>query len=152
MSTPHLGALADNNLDDHAKDEQKFSLNVIDLSYTPPSSKFVRDQIEKALNFIAPLNIQWMFPNYRNIGKYSHHAELHRINFRADGGKITGIVGKLEERHELVRLLVGRNKHGTFSGDITMTGPTITANTDYIKNVGFVQRVSAAWFLILDLL
>ena len=118
------------------------SICVSNLSYSPPNFKVLRDAVAKVAKVLAPLNIQWMLPNYHEIGKDLTHAELKRINFHAVAGSVNAIMGRKEERNELVRLLTTRNRHGTFSGDILLTGSKISSQQqNYFGSVAFIQRV-----------
>jgi hypothetical protein len=124
---------------EEGRPDEEFSLNVVNLSYRP-SGKAMREQINNFKVKMFQLNLGWVLANFNDIGKNTG-ANLYNVNFKAKGGELTAILGNASERRELVDLIAGRKKNGTFDGDISLRGCKLSKSSEYHDNVGFVQSV-----------
>jgi hypothetical protein len=125
---------------EEGRPDEEFSLNVVNLSYRP-SGKEMKEHINNLKVKMFQLNLGWVLANFKDIGNNTG-ANLYNINFKAKGGELTAILGRSSERRELVDLIAGRKKKGTFDGDISLRGCKLSKSSEYYDNVGFVQSVS----------
>eukprot|EP01032_Pedospumella_encystans_P023094 gene23094-26150_t len=67
-------------------------------------------------------------------------APLRNISFRAFSGELTAILGDETERGEIIELLTGRKKNGSYDGSISLCGGDIKQGSYYYDHVTFVQK------------
>lgn len=135
----------------HGGDESKvdesqsiLTLHVHNLSYQPSRQLANIDWVrEKSRD----MKLGWLMPSIKGTKRSQfHETELRRIHFSALGGEVTGIIGNRHERNELIQLVVGRKKTGTFEGNISLSGPGIKPTAYYYDQVAFVQTVIFVFF------
>jgi hypothetical protein len=121
------------------------SLNVSNLSYTP-ASKVVKTSLEYVRYNLTLVNLDWLIPFYKGENRKLHRlgAPLRNVNFTAFGGELVALHGSAPERLEVVQLLTGRKKEGSYDGFISLRGAKIPANSYYYNNVTYVQKVTFA--------
>ncbi|RYG69058.1 hypothetical protein EON64_03685 [archaeon] len=119
-----------------------YTLHVQDLSFCPPKTllKQGTDFLRKNLNAVQ---FGWVLPSMKEVNKPKHlDAPLHRVHFSTVSGEVTAILGNQHERTELIHLMSGRRKTGTYEGDIVLNGPDLRTESYYYDNIAFVQKVS----------
>jgi hypothetical protein len=118
------------------------SINVSNLSYVP-NRKIVKQYLEYARYQLSVMNLGWLIPFYKGEHRKMllMGAPLRNITFSAFAGDMTVILGAEMERREIVQLLTGRKKEGTFDGHISMRGAEIPAGSYYLDHVAYVQKV-----------
>jgi hypothetical protein len=119
------------------------SINVCNLSYVP-NLKLIKQYLEYVRYQLSVMNLGWLIPFYKGEHRKMllMGAPLRNITFTAFAGELTVILGAEMERREIVQLMTGRKKEGTFDGSISLRGATIPANSYYYDHVTYVQTVS----------
>lgn len=125
------------------------SINVCNLSYVP-NRKFFKQYLEYARYQLSIRNLGWLIPFYKGEHRKMllMGAHLRNLTFTAFSGELTVLLGGEMERREIVQLLTGRKKEGTFDGSISLRGANIPANSYYYDHVAHVQKVpkpSVTW-------
>ncbi len=124
---------------EECRPDEEFSLNVVNLSFRP-SGKVFREYVNAFKVKMFEYNVGWVLANFKDVGNNTG-ANLYNVNFKAKGGELCAILGHRQERRELVDLIAGRKKNGTFDGDISLRGFKLSKSSEYHNNVGFVQAV-----------
>ena len=121
------------------------SINVSNLSYMP-SRKLFKKYLEYIRYELTLVNLAWLLPFYK--GEHRKMlllgAPLRNISFKALSGELTAILGDETERREIIELMTGRKKSGTFDGSISLCGENIAPKSYYYDHVAFVQKVRYA--------
>lgn len=68
-------------------------------------------------------------------------APLRNVSFKANSGELTAIIGDEMERREIIELMTGRKKSGSYDGSISLCGGGIDGQSYYYENTAFVQKV-----------
>lgn len=145
MSAAEIAKALEADNVESARTEEPFSVNVVNLEYRQ-GGRIIRKAINDFKTQLAEYtNVGWVLANFQDFGKNTAGSNLHNINFKANGGELTAILGKKEERREVTDFLAGRKKSGTFSGDVSMRGGKLTKSSKYHDNVAFVQAVRIIW-------
>eukprot|EP01031_Cornospumella_fuschlensis_P044287 gene44287-54159_t len=121
-------------------DKPYYALHVQDLSFVPPKTLLNQgtEFMRKKLNAVQ---FGWVLPSMKEVNKPKHlNAPLHRVHFSAVSSEVTAILGNQHERAELIHLMSGRRKTGTFEGDIVLNGPALRNDSYYYDNMAFVQK------------
>lgn len=120
------------------------SINVSNLSYVP-NLKFFKKYLELVRYELSRNNLGWLIPFYKGEHRKMllMGAPLRNVNFTAFAGELTVLLGAEMERREIVELLTGRKKEGTFDGSISLRGGDISSNSYYYDHVTHVQKVSS---------
>ena len=125
------------------------SINVSNLSFMP-SKKFLKTYLEYLRYELTLVNLAWLLPFYK--GEHRKllllGAKLHNISFKATSGELTAILGDETERREIIELLTGRKKSGSYDGHISLCGGSIDATSYYYDNVTFVQKVTKSFMFV----
>jgi hypothetical protein len=121
------------------------SINVSNLTYMP-SRKLFKKYLEYIRYELTLVNLAWLLPFYK--GEHRKMlllgAPLRNISFKALSGELTAILGDETERREIIELMTGRKKSGTFDGSISLCGENIAPKSYYYDHVAFVQKVCSA--------
>ena len=117
------------------------SINVSNLTYMP-SKKFFKKYLEYVRYELTLVNLAWLMPFYKGEHRKLQlmGAPLRNISFKAYSGELTAILGDETERREIIELLTGRKKTGTYDGSISLSGLN-AANSYYYDHVTFIQKV-----------
>lgn len=114
-------------------------LTVNKLSYTPPNH-YIKETFEHIRTLLTLLNIGWVFPSFREVERSGYKdLPLHNVSFSCKKGELVCILGKPDERHNLLALLSGRKNNGFYSGSVTFNSNKLTT-TDYYEAIAFVQK------------
>jgi len=119
------------------------SLNVSDLSFTP-STNYIERPLEYVRYHLSLVNLDFLLPFYYGPTKVHRNVDgvpLRNVTFTAFSGELVGVLGSELERRELVHLLTGRKKTGSYDGSISLRGNGIAADSYYYNSVTFVQKV-----------
>lgn len=118
------------------------TLNVSNLSYTP-ASKFIKTHLEYIRYKLTLVQLDWLLPFYKGENRklLLLGAPLRNVNFTAFSGELVALIGTEPERLEIVQLLTGRKKEGTFDGFISLRGSEIPKDSYYYNHVTYVQKV-----------
>lgn len=118
------------------------SINVSNLTFIP-SRKLFKKYLEYVRYELTLVNLAWLLPFYK--GEHRKMlllgAPLRNITFKATSGELTAIVGDELERREIIELMTGRKKSGTYEGSISLSGAGIDGKSYYYDYVTFVQKV-----------
>lgn len=118
------------------------SINVSNLSYVP-NRKIFKKYLELIRYQLSVMNLGWLIPFYKGEHRKMllMGAPLRNISFSAFAGELCVILGAETERREIVQLMTGRKKEGTFDGSISLRGGNIPSNAYYYDYVAYVQKV-----------
>lgn len=118
------------------------SINVSNLSYVP-SRNIVKKYLETLRYNLTLYNMGWLIPFYKGENRKLQllGAPLYNVTFAAFSGELTVLLGSEPERLEVIQLMAGRRKEGTFDGHISLRGGEIPSNAYYYDNVAYVQKV-----------
>mmetsp|Transcript_15970 Transcript_15970/g.35350 ORF Transcript_15970/g.35350 Transcript_15970/m.35350 type:complete len:855 (-) Transcript_15970:2032-4596(-) len=117
------------------------SVNVSNLNYMP-SRKFLKKNLEWLRYELTLLNLAWLMPYYTGVHRklLLMGAQVHNCTFKASSGELCALLGDEMERREVIELMTGRKKTGTFCGDISLSGGSLSAQSYYYDHVAFVQK------------
>jgi hypothetical protein len=121
---------------------QPTSVNVTNLTFIP-SRKPLKKYLEYVRYELTLVNMAWLLPFYKGEHRKMllMGAPLRNVSFRAISGELTAIIGDEMERREVVELMTGRKKSGTFDGSISLCGENIDSKSYYYDHIAFVQKV-----------
>jgi hypothetical protein len=121
---------------------QPTSVNVANLTFVP-SRKPLKKYLEYVRYELTLVNMAWLLPFYKGEHRKMllMGAPLRNVSFRAISGELTAIIGDEMERREVVELMTGRKKSGTFDGSISLCGENIHSKSYYYDHIAFVQKV-----------
>lgn len=125
-------------------DDETISLNVSNLSFYPTANATIEKPLEALRYHLSLVNLDFFLPFYYGPSRKLRDLDgspLKSVSLTARGGELVGVFGAFQERHELIQLLTGRKKTGTFDGSISLRGGSVADTSFYYNSVTLVQKV-----------
>lgn len=119
------------------------TVHVSNLVYIP-DRKLFKKYLEYVRYELTLVNLAWLLPFYKGEHRKMllMGAPLRNVSFKAVAGELTAILGDELERREVIELMTGRKKTGTYDGYISLNGESIDPKSYYYDHVTFVQKVN----------